>query len=85
MFNEYNEYHNPEATDYDLNITSNEVESNNNSNNKLIYELYDLIGILEDNEQPPYGLTYEEYMNPTRETINKVKKAMEEEQNTYHR
>ena len=83
MFNEFN---NPESKDYDITSSFEEENYTDNNDNELAYELANLIGILEDGEQPPYGLTYEEYLHPTKETIKKVKETMQqEEQVHYHK
>ena len=49
-----------------------------------IQDIADLVGFLEDGEWEEYGITEEEYMNATEETVNKIKAIVakrEEEQN----
>lgn len=73
-FKEYSEFTNPEISDYDLYVTNN--------NEELQYQLLDLIGILSDGEWEQYGITREEYMNPTIEVIEKVKNNLNIEEKT---
>ena len=80
-FKEFTEYPNPESSDYDIysSFSDEEEETNqyNEEKNKIYYELSALIGILEDDEfnnvEELYGITQQEYLNPTKETIAKVK------------
>jgi hypothetical protein len=70
-FKEFSEFGNPEKQDYD--ITSS-------YDNPYQDELFELIGILEDSEydhiEELYGITEEEYMHPTSDTIEKVKERL---------
>ena len=73
---EFKEFTNPEKKDYDI---INDLNSTNNSItllNPYSEQLCDLIGMLEDvNEydlQEQYGISMNEYLHPTQETINKV-------------
>lgn len=70
---EFREYTNPEQNNYD--ITSG-LNSYNYNENVYSEQLMDLIGILEDISDEElyeqYGITEEEYLNPTAETIEKV-------------
>lgn len=81
---EFKEFTNPEETDYDIKSGFN-VEENNliaDDKTQTAIELISLLGgFLEDEELDSiyeiYGITVSEYMNPTRETINKVKNKLE--------
>ena len=72
---EFKEFTNPEERDYDIN---NSLSSMNNisSVNSYSEQLCDLIGILEDvteeELQEQYGISMNEYLHPTEETIIKV-------------
>ena len=84
MFNEFKEFRNPEEMDYDLkNNSEMKVESGNNEKRKYVEELVDMLGFLEDGQWVNYGLTEEEYINPTKETVEKIKKYLEKEENNY--
>ena len=76
---EYKEFANVEGRDYDLYSNDGNI-SDNNQYNPYSDELVYLIGILEDDEllelPTKYGITKEEYLNPTEETISKVKEAL---------
>lgn len=84
-FKEFSEFDNPEEKDYDLHThgQNHEDELDKMIANKYEDELLDLIGILEDvdtiNMVEEYGITEEEYFNPTAETIKKVKAKLESE------
>ena len=72
---EFKEFTNPESKDYDINSNQN----HNNiiyNNNPYSEQLINLIGILEDiteeELQEQYGISMNEYLNPTEDTINKV-------------
>ena len=73
---EFKEFANPEERDYDINSSLNSSNDNIQSVNPYIERLVDLIGILEDVSedelQDQYGISMEEYLTPTQETINKV-------------
>ena len=77
---EFKEFSNPEAKDYDIHNSFEEVQTNSATENPYIEQLTDLIGILEDvNEeelQQNYGISMTEYFNPTAETISKVKDSL---------
>lgn len=73
MFKEFTEYPNPEETDYDITSSTKESEEIN----QYILEIIDMVGFLEDGEWQDYGLTEEEYLNPTEETVNKVRTYLE--------
>ena len=81
---EFKEFTNPEEKDYDIKSAYNGEENNIGADEKtqIAIELISLLGgFLEDEELDSiyenYGITVSEYMNPTRETINKVKNKLE--------
>ena len=84
-FKEFSEFDNPEEKDYDLHThgQNHEDELDKMMSDKYQDELMDLIGIVEDidtiNMVEEYGITEEEYFNPTAETIKKVKAKLESE------
>lgn len=85
----FNEFSNPESADYDITSSLKEEEKEisvhtPSESEKYIIEIADLVGFLEDGEWEEYGITEEEYMNATEETVNKIKAIVakrEEEQN----
>ena len=72
---EFKEFTNPEGKDYDINSSLNSYNSSVQIN-PYSEQLDDLIGILEDiteeELQEQYGISMDEYLHPTEETINKV-------------
>ena len=87
---EFREFSNPEERDYDINSSLNDDNYSSNSQsvqdtNKYYMQLFDLIGILEDFEESElienYGITMQEYLNPTAETIKKVSEKLNSMQN----
>ena len=72
---EFKEFTNPEEKDYDINISLNSYKDNS-SVNPYTNQLIDLIGILEDISEEElyekYGISIDEYLHPTEDTINKV-------------
>ena len=87
---EFREFSNPERRDYDINSSLNDDNYSSNSQsiqhaNKYYMQLFDLIGILEDFEESElienYGITMQEYLNPTAETIKKVSEKLNSMQN----
>lgn len=72
---EFKEFTNPEGKDYDINSSYNSFNSSVQIN-PYSEQLDDLIGILEDiteeELQEQYGISMNEYLHPTEETINKV-------------
>ena len=72
---EFNEFTNPEENNYDINSSLNSF-NNSVSVNPYSEQLVDLIGILEDitgeELQEQYGISINEYLHPTEDTINKV-------------
>ena len=87
---EFREFGNPEERDYDINSNLNDDNYSSNSQsiqdaNKYYMQLFDLIGILEDFEEAElienYGITMQEYLNPTAETIKKVSEKLNSMQN----
>jgi len=70
---EFKEYTNPESNDYDIISSFNSSEDDNIDYG---YELVNLIGVLEDVTEDiisNYGITMNEYLNPTKEVVLKVK------------
>lgn len=86
---EFREFSNPEERDYDISSSLNDDNYSSNSQdiqdaNKYYLQLYELIGILdyEENELiENYGITMQEYLNPTAETIQKVSEKLNSIQN----
>lgn len=86
---EFREFSNPEGKDYDISSSLNDDNYSSNSQdiqdaNKYYLQLYELIGILdyEENELiENYGITMQEYLNPTAETIQKVSEKLNSIQN----
>ena len=78
---EFKEFTNPEEKDYDITSSLNSI-NNTASVNPYSEQLVDLIGILEDvteeELQKQYGISMNEYFNPTQETINKVSERINE-------
>ena len=72
---EFKEFTNPEKMDYDITSSLNSI-NNTTSVNHYSEQLVDLIGILEDiteeELQEQYGISMNEYLHPTEETIIKV-------------
>lgn len=72
---EFKEFTSPEERDYDINSSLNSF-NNSVSVNHYSEQLIDLIGILEDVSeeelQEQYGISMNEYLHPTEDTINKV-------------
>lgn len=77
---EFKEFTNPEEKDYDINSSLENNTYNFQSSNQYSEQLEDLIGILEDvteeELQEQYGISMNEYFNPTEETIIKVSKRI---------
>lgn len=78
---EFKEFSNPLENDYDIKHTYEEGKVNNNTiNNPYSELLINMLGILEDvNEEElyeTYGISEQEYLNPTRDTIIKVKENL---------
>lgn len=75
---EYREYANPEEKDYDLRVE--EMFEENSSKNPNQETLIELLGLREDiNEEQlleRFGITLEEYLNPTDEVIKKVQEKL---------
>lgn len=83
-FKEFSEYQNPEEADYDIKSSLKEEEkkstaklTNNNKYRKAFDELYFDLGCPEDFELEPFGITLKEFDNPTKETIEKLRKYAE--------
>ena len=86
---EFKEFSNPESKDYDINSSFGEVSTNSGVINPYVEQLIDLIGILEDvtdeELQNNYGISVNEYFNPTAETIAKVYKKINIGESVKHR
>lgn len=77
---EFREFTNPEEADYDITMSINNENTVEKQPNPYIEQLIDLIGILEDvtdEDLVQYGITMEEYENPTLDTIIKVAKKVD--------
>lgn len=87
---EFREFSNPEER-YDINSS---LGGNSSSSSQNIQEenlcfmqlqLFDLIGILEDFDEDElienYGITMQEYLKPTAETIKKISEKLNTKQN----
>lgn len=79
---EFKEFSNPLENDYDINHSYEEEKVNNSTiSNPYIELLIDMIGILEDVTEEElyeaYGISEQEYLNPTRDTIIKVKEKLQ--------
>ena len=79
----FKEFSNPESADYDitssLRISNSEEKSINKKKeqqNKILMEIADLIGFFEDDEYLKYGITKEESLNPTIDTLKKIKETL---------
>lgn len=77
----FKEFTNPEAKDYDIYMSHSFREKQiDETDNQYINELINLIGILEDINEVDlfntYGITLNEYYNPTEETIKKIKNKL---------
>lgn len=87
MFNEFKEYNNPESLDYDLRSKTNkELAINKDSvsqKEKYVRQIIDMVGFLEDGEWANYGITEEEYISPTKETVEKIKSHLKKEEANY--
>lgn len=77
---EFKEFTNPEESDYDI-MMSLEGEANSNTQeNPYVEEQLNLLGLLEDVDDASilatYGITAEEYFNPTKESIGRLKSTL---------
>ena len=72
MFREFTEFPNPEELDYDITSSKGMGEINQYS-----MEILNMVGFLEDDEFIKYGITEEEYLHPTQETVDKINKGPE--------
>lgn len=86
---EFREYSNPEANNYDVKSSFSTNSSNIQNSNQYYDQLFDLIGILEDiteeELQENYGISMQEYLKPTGETIRKVEQKLNSIQKGKHR
>lgn len=74
---EFKEFSNPENADYDITSSLRTNTPPVEEDKSIMMELINLVGFLEDGEWVAYGMTEEEYMNPTRATIEKVKQKLQ--------
>lgn len=77
---EFKEFTNPEESDYDI-MMSLEGETNSNTQeNPYVEEQLNLLGLLEDIDDASilatYGITADEYFNPTQESIGRIKSTL---------
>ena len=73
---EFKEYTNPEERDYDINMSLENTNNKENKHNRIHEEFFYLffyLGFPEVHELEEYGITEEEYNNPTLSTIKKLK------------
>lgn len=79
---DFREFSSPEGNNYDINSSFNSLGQVSNSNQDNIYsqQLMDLVGILEDVTESKlledYGITLQEYYQPSEETITKVRQHL---------
>ena len=73
---EFKEYTNSEERDYDINMSFKNTNNKENKHNRIheeFFELLSYLGFPEIHELEIYGITEEEYNNPTLSTIKKLK------------
>lgn len=77
---EFKEFTNPEEVDYDIKSSQDEMSAP--AINPHYDELINILGLLEDIDEEQlrdkYGITMAEYLNPTEETIEKVRNKLGE-------
>lgn len=76
MFKEFTEFPNPEEQDYDINSSKDDVQRPGELN-QYFMEILDMVGFLEDGEWNKYGITENEYMHPTQDTVDKIRTYLE--------
>ena len=78
-FKEFSEFENPLAADYD-------VKSAVKADNPYQQEMVSLIGVLEDvtdeDLQREYGISLDEYLHPTKESVDKVRAVVKKSEYT---
>jgi len=78
---EFKEFTNPLEKDYDIKFNSVDAY-NTPMENPYVEQLLILVGVLEDINEVElynkYGITINEYFNPTKETIDKVINKLEQ-------
>ncbi len=72
---EFKEFPNPEEKDYDI-FSAHDGVDRPGEINSYFMEIIDMVGFLEDGEWVKYGITENEYMHPTAETVEKIRKAI---------
>ena len=86
---EFKEFSNPENKDYDITSSLNYMDNSNSSYNPYSEQLIDLIGVLEDVSeeelQEQYGISMEEYLKPTADTVRIVEQRLNERASGRHR
>ena len=69
---EFKEFTNPESADYDIKMSLKESDED-----RYVEELTELIGYLTDvtdeDIQKEYGISFYEYLHPTREVVERVR------------
>lgn len=77
---EFKEFTNPEESDYDIMMSLEGNANTNSEENPYVEEQMNLIGLLEDVNDAEtlatYGITAEEYFNPTKESIRRLKSTL---------
>ena len=80
----FKEFTNPESVDYDIKTAVNKetvtIKKSVNQKEKYIREIINMVGFLEDGEWVNYGITEDEYLNPTIEVVNKIKNKVKQEE-----
>ena len=67
------EFSNPLEENYDITSSMHGDDSISTRSNPYLDELLNMVGILEDGEWLGYGITEDEYLHPTKETVAKVR------------
>lgn len=76
-FREYKEFTNPEQKDYDLlgeHTIKEEPVKELTKFEKAFHELYFFLGCPEDYELAPYGITDEDFTNPSKKSFEALRK-----------
>lgn len=77
---EFKEFTNPEEADYDIMMSLEGNTSSSENENPYVEEQMNLIGLLEDVSDAEilatYGITADEYFNPTKESIGRLKSTL---------
>ncbi|MBE6144589.1 MAG: hypothetical protein E7169_03335 [Firmicutes bacterium] len=75
---EFKEFSNPLENDYDINSSHSQTSKQDQElvqsvYNKQMMTILNEIGLLEDDDLKKANISFEEYLNPTKETILKLK------------